>query len=180
MHNTHRIALIFLLALVATATHSANVYRCTSPTGSIELRDTPCNTSDAQAQQQVGAATLQQKVSDYLARTQSAADACKSKYTHECVDLEKRRASVQKTITTLNKLSEATTESGLTASAAITNARLNYRIADEDYERLDASLKTDYGRDNFNQLLKERSAAAKRRMDADSQHFRLTGKWLSR
>jgi len=169
-----------LVATIAIAATAAPVYRCTSPSGSVELRDTPCNTSDSETRKNIGAPTTQEQISAALKDTQAEADACKSKYTHRCVDLEKQRASLTKSAATLRTLGDKVTTTALAADAAVTTARLDYRIANEDYERLDAEIRTSYGRDNFHQLLNERSAAATRRMNADSLHYRLTGKWLSR
>ena len=177
-------------AIVTGGSHSyaQTIYRCVGSNGRVELRDTPCAGTERQdvARQEITPVDdIGPRIRTFDDKNRVELDACRSKYTRRCADLEaqlENLRNLQRLRKELRDIQSSIKDNDgalkLSVAVATTNARIAHRVASEDYERLDRQLRGSYSSGNFDALLAARSEAHTRKSKANRDHYEVTRRWL--
>jgi hypothetical protein len=165
----HALSLIALAALTANA-HAQTIYRCQGADGKVSMQDTPCSNTQQQSTQ--GKPTRRDEA--YAAHA-----TCVSNKRKDCDEILRKMLVLIDGLDFADEtLREIRDQNDVNRQHAIVTARLNFRIAKEDYARADAAANNNIGNSRFSAYLSERSAAHDRLLKARSEYYRLTKIWL--
>jgi hypothetical protein len=165
----HALSLI-ALAVIAANAPAQTIYRCQGADGKVALQDSPC----ARAEQQTTRGKPTPRDEAYAQHA-----TCVTSKRSNCDEQLRITLSALEVIDTADEaIRNIRAQTDVSRQNAIVTARLNFRIAKEDYARADAALNANPSNARFSALLAERSAAHDRMLKARKQHYELTKIWL--
>lgn len=172
------LALMALLASIGAAHSQPTAYKCTI-NGKASYQDTPCESAPGKPLPLVAPSLSDERAAAAKQRESLEATierACATKNAKLCDDAKQIRKTADQ-LDRINRERETAPLEDMQAANRRANARINYRVAREDYLRASAAVDTSLPSAAFSAALAARSAAHDRMLSARSAYFKEYGRY---